>query len=63
MRDREELDVDVELETDPDEIIEDITGEEISGAIKRMKRGEATADDELPVEVSNEAGEGQRSSR
>ena len=49
--------VDVDLETDPDEVIEDITGFEILEAIARMKRGKATGDDDLPVKIVKEAGE------
>ena len=56
MRDRKELGVDVDQETDPVEIIEDVKGEEISGAIAQMKRGKVTGDYDLPVKVLKEAG-------
>ena len=52
---REDLDVDVDLETDPDGIIKDITGEEVFAATARMKRGKPLGDDELPLEVLKEA--------
>ena len=53
----EDLGVDVDLEDDLEEVIEDITGSEILGAIARMKRGKATGDDDLLVEIGKEAGE------
>ena len=53
----EDLAVDVDLEVDLEEVIENITGSEILGAISRMKRGKASGDDDLPVEIVKEAGE------
>ena len=43
----------MDLETDPEEVIEDITESEILGAIARMKRGKAAGD---YVEIVKEAG-------
>ena len=53
----EDLAVYVDLEVDLEEVIEDITGSEILGAVSRMKRGKATGDDDLPVENVKEAGD------
>ena len=51
----EDTGVDVDLEVDLEEVIEDITGSEIFGAIARMKRGKATRDEDLPVEIVKKA--------
>ena len=47
----------MDLVTDADEVIENITGEEVSGAIAWIKRGKATEEDDLAVELLKEAGE------
>ena len=57
VRGSQESDANVDLASSPDEVSEDITEAEISAAIARMKRGRATGDDELPVEIVKEAGD------
>ena len=51
------FDRDPDLEADVEEMIEDITDAELLEAMARMKRGKATGDDHLPVEIVNAAGE------
>ena len=53
MQGSEDLGMDVDLK----EVIEEITGSKILGAIARMKRGKATGDDDLHVEIVKEDGE------
>ena len=57
VRGGDDLNEDVDLSTDSDEVFEEITEAEVLRAIARMKRGKATGDDDLPVEIVKEAGE------
>ena len=45
------------MQTDPEVVIEDITGTELLEAIARKKRGKPTGDDDLLVGIVKEAGE------
>ena len=57
IRGGESMDEDVDLEPHVDEVIQDISITELLEAVARMKRGKATGDDHLPVEIVKEAGE------
>ena len=57
VRGGDDLNEDVDLSTDSDEVFEEITEAEVLLAIARKKRGKATGEDDLPVEIVKEAGE------